>query len=147
MFVNNLIISRLNYCNARYHDLPDCLLNQLQRVQTAAAKSVLCVRKSAHITSFLIKLHWLPVQHRVKFKTLMQVYKICWGQLLSYLVDLISGHVPNRSLRSHNTNLLAVPRSFSKFGDRRFSVSSPQLWKDLPTHNKNADSLTQLKFC
>ena len=47
------------------YGLPDCLFNQLQRVQNTAARLVLCIRKSAHITPVLMKLHWLPVQHRV----------------------------------------------------------------------------------
>ena len=68
MLVNNLITFHLDYCNVIYHGLPDCLLNQLQRVQNTAATLVLYIRKSAHITSVLIKLHWLPVQHRVKIQ-------------------------------------------------------------------------------
>ena len=77
MLVNNLINSHLEYYNALYHDLPDCLLNQLQRVQNAAAILYLCIRKSAHLTLVLMKLlHWLPVQHPVKFKILMQEFKI-----------------------------------------------------------------------
>ena len=127
MLVNNLIISHLDYCNALYHGLPDCLLNQLQRVQNTAATLILCIRKSAHITPVLIKLHWLPVQHRVKFKILVLVLKILNDQSPSYLVDLISRHVRTRALLSCDTNLLAVPRSFSKFGNRRFSVSGPRL--------------------
>ena len=109
MLVNNLIISHLDYCNALYHGLPDCLLNQLQRVQNTAARLVLCICKSAPITPVLMKLHWLPVQHRVKFQILMQVFKILNGQSPSYLVDLISRHVPTRALCSRDTNLLAVP--------------------------------------
>ena len=50
MLVKNLIISHLNYFNALHHGLPDCLLNQLQRVQNTAARLVSCIRKSAHIT-------------------------------------------------------------------------------------------------
>ena len=71
--------------------------------------------------------------------------KILNGQSPLYLVDLISKHVRTRALRSRDTNLLAVPRSFSKFGDRRFSVSGPRLWNDLPTYINNAESLTQFK--
>ena len=120
-------------------------MNQLQRVQNTAARLVSCIRKSAHITPVFMKLHWLPVQRQVKFKILIQVFKILNDQLPLYLVDLISRHVPTQALRSRDTNLLAVPRSFSKFGDRRFSVSGPWLWNDLPTFIKNAESLTQIK--
>ena len=52
MLVNNMIISRLDYCDAFYHGLPDCLLNQWQRVQHTAARLVSCIRKSAYITLF-----------------------------------------------------------------------------------------------
>ena len=114
-------------------------------MQNTAARLVFCIRKSAHITPVLMKLHWLPVQHRVKFKILMQVFEILNGQSSLYLVDLISRHVPTRALRSRDANLLALPRSSSKFGDRRFSVSDPRLWNDLPTYIKNAESLTQFK--
>ena len=93
-------------------------------MQNTAARLVSCIRKSAHITPVLLKLHWLPVQHRVKFKILMQVFKILNGQSPSYLVKLISRHLPARALCSRDTNLLAVPRSSLKFGDRRFSVGA-----------------------
>ena len=92
-----------------------------------------------------MKLHWLPVQHRIKFEILMQVFQILNSQSPSYLVDLISRHVPTRALRSRDTNPLAVPCSSSKFGDHRFSVSGHQLRKDFPTHIKNAESVTQFK--
>ena len=75
----------------------------------------------------------------------MQVFKILNGQSPLYLVDLISRHVLTRALRSCDTNLLALPGSSSKFGDRRFSVSGPRLWNNLPTCIKNAESLTQFK--
>ena len=75
----------------------------------------------------------------------MQVFKILNAQSPSYLVDLISRHVPIGALRSRDTNLLAAPRCSSKFGDCRFSVSDPRLWNDLPTYIKNVESLTQFK--
>ena len=73
----------------------------------------------------------------------MQVFKILNGKSPLYLIDLISRHVPTRALRSRDTNLLSVPCSSSKFGDRRFSVSDPRLWNDSPTYIKNRESLTQ----
>ena len=87
----------------------------------------------------------MPVQHRVECRILMQVFKILNGQSPSYIVVLISRHVPTRALRSRDTILLAVPCSSLKFGGRRFSVSGLQLWSDLPIYIKNAESLTQLK--
>ena len=79
MLANHLITSHLDYCNAFYHGLPDCLLNQLQRVQNTATLLISCIRKSAHLTPVFMKLHWLPVQYHVKFKILRQVFKILNG--------------------------------------------------------------------
>ena len=69
------------------------------------------------------------------------MFKILSDRAPLYLVDLISRHVPKHALRSRDTNRLAVRCSSSKFGDRRVSVSGPQLCNDLPTHIKNAEYL------
>ena len=145
ILVNSLIISHIDYCNALYFGLPDRLLYRLQRVQNTAARLVSCVRKSAHITPILMKLHWLPVHYRLKFKILLQMYKVVNGSSPSYLANLVSKHVPSRYLRSSDANLFVVPRTFSKFGDRRFSVCGPLLWNNLPTDIKCAETLDQFK--
>ena len=71
--------------------------------------------------------------------------KILHGQSPSYLVDLISRHVPFCALRSRDTDVLAAPDTYLKFGDRRFSASGSQLRNNLRTHIKKAKSLTQFK--
>ena len=126
-------------------DNDDRLLYRLQRVQNTAARLVSCIRKSAHITPILMKLHWLPVHYRLKFKILLQMYKVVNGSSPSYLANLVSKHVPSRYLRSSDANLFVVPRTFSKFGDRRFSVCGPLLWNNLPTDIKCAETLNQFK--
>ena len=40
-------------------------------LQNAAARLVFNQPKRAHVTPLLIKLHWLPVAARIKFKSLM----------------------------------------------------------------------------
>ena len=42
---------------------------KLQRVQNAAARHVLSLSKYTHISPALYQLHWLPVQHRVHFRS------------------------------------------------------------------------------
>ena len=63
----------------------------------------------------------------------------------SYLADLVSKHVPSRSLRSSEANLFVVPRTFSNFGDHKFSVYGPLLWNNLQTNIKFAKTLFQFK--
>ena len=50
------------------------------------------------------------------------MYETIYRLSPTYLTDLISKHVLSRSLRSHDTDLFYVPRTFSKYDDRRFGV-------------------------
>ena len=126
ILVNSLVLSQLDYCNALYSGLPNSLLSRLQKVQNTAARLTLRVRRSAHITPVLMELHWLPVEYRVKFKILLQTFKVVNGYSPSYLTSLLSKHVSSRVLRSSDADLLAIPRTLSKFGDRKFSVNGPR---------------------
>ena len=57
------------------------------------------------------------------YKTANDLY----GPLPAYLTDLIFKHVPSRSLRFREADLFYVPRTFSKYGDRRFGLCGPLL--------------------
>jgi len=59
--------------------------------------------------------------------------------------NLIQKHEPSRTLRSSNANLLYVPHSYSKFGDRKFSVCVPLLWNALPQHIKDVEKVLHFK--
>jgi len=47
---------------------------RLQTVQNSAARLILCIRKSAYITPAFIKLDWLPIDYRLKFKIFLQIF-------------------------------------------------------------------------
>ena len=68
--VHSVIISRLNYCNALYINLPDKHLMPLQKVMKEAARLITLTPRRQHITKALIALHWLPIQKRIEFKIL-----------------------------------------------------------------------------
>ena len=70
------------------------------------------------------------------------MYKTSCSHSPAYLTDLISKYVPSRSLLSRDADLFYVPRTFFKYGDRRFSVCESLLCKNLPDHIKNADLVT-----
>ena len=93
----------------------------------------------------LLELHWLPVEYRVKFKILLQTFKVVNGYSLSYLTSLLSKYVPSRVLRSSNADLLSIPRTLSEFGDRKFSVNGPRFWNALPQYIKDAGNVSQFK--
>ena len=144
--IHAFITSRLDYCNSLYLGLPLTLVARLQMVQNAAARLLTNTKKCEHITPVLASLHWLPVQSRIQFKTLLLVFKALHGLASSYIADIIHPHVAPRSLRSSSQGLLHVPRSrLKQKGDRAFSVAGPQMWNQLPLDIRNAPSITLFK--
>ncbi|XP_056619224.1 uncharacterized protein LOC130433401 isoform X1 [Triplophysa dalaica] len=109
ILVQALVLARLDYCNALLGGLPACTTKPLQMIQNAAARVIFNEPKRAHVTPLLIKLHWLPVVARIKFKTLLLAYKTTTGSLPPYLKSLMQTYVPARSLRSANERRLVVP--------------------------------------
>ena len=58
---------------------------------------------------------------------------------------LLVEYKPSRSLRLSTQNLLAVPPTKSKTGDRAFQVATPKLWNSTPSSIRLASSLTSFK--
>ena len=133
--VRGLVTSHLDYCNAIFAGLPNCLMNILQKVQNASAKLVTSSKKYDSATSSLYQLHWLPIKARVDFKILTLIHKCLSGNAPEYLQNLITPYKSGRpGLRSASQERkLLVPRTSRKtFADRTFSVYSPKTWNNLP---------------
>jgi hypothetical protein len=142
LLANSLVSSRLDYCNSLYFGLPNCLLDRLQRVQNSLARAIVpTVRRFDHITPTLNLLHWLPVRKRIEFKIATLTFKTLNNNQPTYLRDLIKLHVPSRSLRSCNKQMLEVPDIRSANGRRTFSFAAPSIWNRLPEHVKSSESL------
>ena len=60
--IQSLVISRLDFYNVLYQDLPQYKLGELQRVQNSAAKLITWLYCHEHISEVQMQLHWLPVK-------------------------------------------------------------------------------------
>ena len=103
-------------------------------IQNAAARLVTGVRKYERMTPVLRSLHWLPVRHRITFKTAVIMFKCLHGQAPLYLTELcrpISSDTGHRHLRSAFTHRLIIPRTKTSYGDCSFSVHRPFVWNSL----------------
>ena len=131
-----------------------------------AARLVFKLPKSSHITPLLINLHWLPIEHRIKYKILLYTFKAIHQSAPQYINDMfIKKSTRYRSCLSSTTRnikfvngdisgeivfddiiYLAVPRTKSvTFKQRSLVVSGPLLWNSLPTVIKMENSLDGFK--
>ena len=114
ILVRGLVTSHLDNCNAIFSGLPEYLLDLLQKVQNAAAKLVLGMKKHDSMTAALTTLHWLPIRARIDFKILTLVHKCLSGNAPSYLIDLLVPlWVNHEGLRSNNAvKHLLIPKTY-----------------------------------
>jgi hypothetical protein len=144
--VHALVMSRLDYGNSLYYGMSKGNMEKLQLVQNAAARLVTRKSRYAHITPILFDLHWLPIEYRVMFKILVQVFRALHGQAPVYMCDMLHEYKPQRTLRSMEQSLLKVPKTLKRnFGDRAFSCAAPALWNSLPANIKSAQTLVSFR--
>ena len=95
----SLILSRLNYCNVVYGQLPNYLLKRLQRVQNCAAGYVL----GRYATAIdIINLNWLPIIEGIEYNISKLTYQGLndknWPEYLA-----VKTETHKRKLRSSNS--------------------------------------------
>ena len=145
--VHAFVTSRLDSCNSLLYGLPERELTKVQRVQNAAARLVLKIRRREHITSALYQLHWLPIKQRAVFKILLLTYKAIHGMSPAYISELIQLYSPPRTLRSSSCSQLSKSANSSTkfYGDRSFAYAAAHLWNKLPNSIRLAQSATIFK--
>ena len=146
MLIHAFVTSRIDYCNSLLAGVSKLALSKLQRVQNMAARMVMRIKKCEHITPILKELHWLPVEHRIKFKVLLLTFKSIHGDAPAYLSELIIQRRPTRQLRSSEHLMLDVPKTRLKSAcDRTFTYQAARLWNALPLNIRSAQTLLTFK--
>ena len=113
IIVQALIISRLDYCNFLLCGLPAILIKRLQREQNAAARVIAKAGGRDYISQILFKLHWLPVEFRIKYKILLLSYRALHGLAPTYITELLVPYTPPRTLRSSTEHAFSSPEVYT----------------------------------
>ena len=146
-------LSRLDYCISLLSGCPQYLLHKLQKVQNNAARLVLRVSKTDHISPHLASPHWLPVDSGIQYKLSSLCYNCLNSTAPDYLTELLRIYKPISQLgSSSDTAILCLPsvRTLS-LGQRYFSYAAPSVWNTLtksghPTASHPSNHLSQLVF-
>ena len=121
---------------------------RLERVQHSAARLIHCVSKHDCIDTddLLHDLHWLPIRFRIDFKIAVIAFKSMNGQAPGYIDALLRSNSRNKSLRSHNQDLLLVPKTnLPTAGDHSFRAFAPKVWNAIPKSIRDNSNLVTFK--
>ena len=146
--VHGTVISRLDFCNGLYINMPSVHIQKLQKIMNEAARLVTLTPRKDHITPVLVSLHWLPIKERIDYKVLITVFKALNDAGPDYLRELLVPYQPQRALKSSDRSLLVEPRyRLTSAGYRCFEVAAPRLWNSLPADIRAIKSLDSFKRC
>ena len=110
-------------------------------------ESLVKMRKYDHISTARQELHWLPIQQRIAFSILTDVYKALHGLAPTYITDLISLAQPARLTRSSKNFNIAFPVKVPRnsYGKQAFVHAAPTLWNNLPDSIRSSNSLLDFR--
>ena len=126
--VSAFVLSRIDYCSSLLFGSTHDVTSHLQRIQTYAARAILCLPKSSSITTHLRSLQCLPVKVRSTCKIACFCYHCHSSTAPSYVTGMLqkkSSH--NRNTRSSSYTMPLLNRSShskATLGDRSFSFAS-----------------------
>ena len=94
-------------------------------------------RPRDHVSHVLRDLHWLPIRERIFYKVCLMMFNVDNGTAPTYMTGMVTriSDLSGRChLRSAAEGLFDVPRTWTVFGSRTFSIAIPVAWNELPVH-------------
>ena len=153
LVANALVSSRLDYCNSLFRSLSKFNLCKLQCIQNSTARIVSNTSRYTSITPMLKKLHWLPTEQRMVFKTATLVYRFLHTGFSRYFATYFSSYtISYRTRRSQSGgNFLVIPKfdpsfhkSIKQFG-YSFAFDAHTVWNAIPDEIRASPSLVSFR--
>ena len=149
IMVTNVIISKLDYCNAILSCCSKTAIKPLQVILNRAIRFIFGINKRTHITPYQKKLHILPIIFRIKFKLCLIAYRIFNQIAPSYLSDDFTTFEPTTSINLR----IGRGRDMSMFKVDRITTTKAETlkqnikkeWNSLPLHLRNIKSISTFK--
>ena len=139
----------IDFSNGLLTGLPNKSYKALQHVQNMSAKVMLNKSYRESSTECMLELHWLKVEYRILYKTLITVHNCLSGKALDYLKKKYNFKQSSEgyALRStKESNMLEVPKTKCiSYGDRAFSVYGAHQWNLLPSELRCKEDIPTFK--
>ena len=139
MMVTQLVISKLDYCNSLYMNLPKTRLNKLRSTLNGAIRFIYNIKdRSEDLLPYYKRAHILPLDQRIFFKVCLLTYKAVYGISPAYIRNLVEIENPLTTARTRSKiegdcYRLKTPKTTnSKIDQRRFTNYAPTAWNSLP---------------
>ena len=143
------VLNRIDHGNMVLVSLPEVTKQSIQSITNTRARLYTRVKKNDHIASVLKKLHRLKIDKRIEFKIALQMYKCLSNEgpacLIRDLVPVASLPERQRLRSAKSKDVVPNKHKLKSLGLRRFSVSGPKLWNNLPNSLKSSSSTKS--FC
>ena len=148
MLVKQLIISKLDFCNSLYFNIPMKRLKKLKSILNGCVRFIYDINyKHDDLMPYYKKAHILPVEQRVFFKVCLLGFKVANGIAPVYLRELIEMSPSIGQTRSSSDpTLMKLPKmSRQKASNRRFSNYAPEAWNSLPEELRRIQNVDAFK--
>ena len=148
--IHAFVTSRLDFCNTLFYNLPGSTIDRIQVVQNSCAKFLTRTKRFDSASEQLKKLHWLPINFRIKYKLMMMAHKVIHPNNMAipkYISKKIKPKKHERITRSANAPLINktwIP-NLKTVGDSAYDFSMPTIWNKLPAHIRLIESFTVFK--
>ena len=155
MLVKQLVISKLDYCNALYMNITKKRLKKLGSVLNTSIRFIYNINdRCEDLIPYYKKAHILPIQQRILYKVCLMIQKVIHGNSPNYIRELVELDCPSTLTRSKvagdpktmdNFKLKQPRMTKTKIEDRCFSNYAPAEWNKLPLSIRCIDSVTEFK--
>ena len=128
------ILSRIDYCNSIYYNLPTYLLKKLQTLMNKTARMIFRKPFGEHVSPLYIQLHWLPIKARILYKLCCLVHNAIHQGLPVYLKSKLQRVQYENTITRNCTMAYKLDQPFANngFGARSFTYSAPRIFNSLP---------------
>ena len=124
LFLDSIVTSRLDYCNALLSGAPAATFDKLQRAQNNMSRVACHSRSHTDARPLLHTLHWLLARQQVTYKLAVLTHKVRTTATPTYLSE--------HHLGLCTLPMLVVPRIHTQLACHAFSDAAPSTWNSLP---------------